>query len=126
MLKTALDENGEPERIVQIAALDPFLTIDLLYLANSLRTDPKELVGTAREAVRVVGAPAIRRFTGLLADTGSPKVPSDEKMERVVRRSALSTAVAARTSPRTTASKGRTRTRSGCSSLSAATSFSSC
>jgi hypothetical protein len=94
MLRTALDEGGDLERLVQIAALDPFLTIDLLYLANSLRTDPKELIGTAREAVRVVGAKAVRRFTGLLADTASPKVPSEEKMERVVRRSALSTAVA--------------------------------
>ncbi|MGZ6970299.1 MAG: DUF4388 domain-containing protein [Thermoanaerobaculia bacterium] len=94
MLRTAIDEGGNPERIVQIAALDPFLTIDLLYLANSLRTEPKELIGTAREAVRVVGTLAIRRFIGLLADVGSPKVPSEEKMERVVRRSALSTAVA--------------------------------
>ncbi|MFI5197296.1 MAG: DUF4388 domain-containing protein [Thermoanaerobaculia bacterium] len=94
MLRTALDEGGNPERIVQIAALDPFLTIDLLYLANSLRTEPKELIGTAREAVRVVGTRAIGRFIGLLADVASPKVPSDEKMERVVRRSALSTAVA--------------------------------
>jgi HDOD domain/Domain of unknown function (DUF4388) len=94
MLRTAIDEGGNPERIVQIAALDPFLTIDLLYLANSLRTEPKELIGTAREALRVVGARAIQRFIGLLADVGSPKVPSEEKMERVVRRSALSTAVA--------------------------------
>ncbi|MGZ6989034.1 MAG: HDOD domain-containing protein, partial [Thermoanaerobaculia bacterium] len=94
MLRTAIDEGGNPERIVQIAALDPFLTIDLLYLANSLRTEPKELIGTAREAVRVVGTRAIQRFIGLLADVGSPKVPSEEKMERVVRRSALSTAVA--------------------------------
>jgi hypothetical protein len=94
MLRTAIDEGGNPERIVQIAALDPFLTIDLLYLANSLRTEPKELIGTAREALRVVGTRAIQRFIGLLADVGSPKVPSEEKMERVVRRSALSTAVA--------------------------------
>ena len=94
MLRTALEEGGDPERLVQVAALDPFLTLDLLYLANSLRTDPAELIGTAREAVRAVGPPAIRRFAGLLADAGSPKVPSDEKMERVVRRSALSTAVA--------------------------------
>ena len=94
MLRAALDEGGDPERLVQVAALDPFLTIDLLYLANSLRTDPAELIGTAREAVRVVGPAAIRRFAGLLADPGSPKVPSEEKMERVVRRSALSTAVA--------------------------------
>ena len=41
MLKTALDENGESERIVQIAALDPFLTIDLLYRGTKIgRTSP--------------------------------------------------------------------------------------
>jgi hypothetical protein len=95
MLKNALDEGGEPERIVQIAALDPFLTIDLLYLANALRTEAAELVRTSREAANVVGPAALQRFTGLLADPATPKVPSAEKMERVVRRAALSTAVAA-------------------------------
>ena len=127
MLRTALDEGGDPERLVQIAALDPFLTIDLLYLANSLRTDPTELIGTAREAVRVVGPPAIRRFAGLLADAGSPKVPVGR--EDGARREALgavhrSGQLAPRRGAR--ASNGRTRTRSGSSSLSAATSFSSC
>lgn len=95
MLRSALEEGGDPERIVQVAALDPFLTLDLLYLANALRTEPDELVGTSREAANVIGPVALRRFTGLLSDAASPKVPSEEKMERVVRRAALSTAVAA-------------------------------
>lgn len=95
MLRTALDEGADPERIVQIAALDPFFTIDLLYLANALRTEAAELVRTSREAAGVIGPSALRRFASLLADAGSPKVPSEEKMERVVRRAALSTAVAA-------------------------------
>ncbi|MBK9064240.1 MAG: DUF4388 domain-containing protein [Acidobacteria bacterium] len=95
MLKSALDEGGDPERIVQVAALDPFLTIDLLYLANALRTESTELVRTCREAAGVLGNAALRRFVGLLADPSTPKVPSEEKMERVIRRAALSTAVAA-------------------------------
>jgi len=42
-----------------------------------------------------VGPSALRKFAALLADISTPKVPSEEKMERVVRRAALSTAVAA-------------------------------
>ncbi len=95
MLRNALEEGGDTERIVQVAALDPFLTIDLLYLANALRTEKAELVRTSREAATVIGEAALRRFVGLLADPAAPKVPSEEKMERVVRRAALSTAVAA-------------------------------
>jgi len=95
MLRQALQEGAGPERIVQIAALDPFLTADVLYLANALRTEPARLVGTVREAAEVVGAPAMTRLVGLLADPGTPKLPSAEKMEQVVRRAALSTAVAA-------------------------------
>ena len=95
MLRSALDEGGDPERIVQVAALDPFLTIDLLYLANALRTEAAELVRTSREAAAVLGAAALKRFASLLSDPSSPKVPSEEKMERVIRRAALSTAVAA-------------------------------
>ena len=48
-----------------------------------------------REAAEVVGTAALKRLVGLLADESSPKVPSGEKMEQVVRRAALSTGVAA-------------------------------
>src|SRR5262249_27638606 len=95
MLRQALTENAELERIVQIAALDPFLTTDILYLANALRHGPGRLVGTVREAAETVGPVALRRLVGLLADAATPKMPSGEKMEQVVRRAALSTAVAA-------------------------------
>ncbi len=95
MLRTALEEGGEPERLVQIAALDPFLTVDVLYLANSLRTKPKTLVGTVHDAVEVIAPEGLRRLVALLADTATPKVLSAEKMEQVIRRASLSTAVAA-------------------------------
>ncbi len=95
MLQTAIEDGGSPDRIVQIAALDPFFTLDLLYLANALRTDSAELVRTSREAADVLGASPLRSFARLIADASTPKVPSEERMERVVRRAALSTAVAA-------------------------------
>jgi hypothetical protein len=95
MLRGVLDEGGDPERILQICALDPFLTLDLLYLANALLIDPENLVATARQAADVIGPPALLRYVELLARTGGAKASSAEKMERAVRRAALSTAVAA-------------------------------
>ena len=95
LLRAALADGGDPERIVQIAALDPFLTVDLVYLANALRPDRVSVTASAREAAAAVGPDALRRLTGLLADPATPKVPAADRMEAVIRRSALSTAVAA-------------------------------
>jgi len=95
LLRAALADGGDPERIVQIAALDPFLTVDLVYLANALRPERVSVTASAREAAAAVGPDALRRLTGLLADPATPKVPAADRMEAVVRRSALSTAVAA-------------------------------
>jgi len=95
LLRSALAEGGDPDRIVQIAALDPFFTADLLYLANALRPDRKSVIGSAPEAAAAVGPDALRRLAGLLADAATPKVPSAERMEQIIRRAALSTAVAA-------------------------------
>ena len=95
LLLTALAEGGDPERLVQIAALDPFFTVDLLYLANALRPDRANVTASAREAAAAVGPGAFRRLAGLLADPGTPKVPASDRMEGLIRRSALSTAVAA-------------------------------
>ena len=50
---------------------------------------------SAREAAAAVGPEALRRLAGLLADPATPKVPAADRMEGLVRRSALSTAVAA-------------------------------
>jgi hypothetical protein len=95
LLRAALVEGGDPERLVQISALDPFLTTDLLYLANSLRPDRSSATASAREAAAAVGPEALRRLAALLADSATPKVPADDRMEGLVRQSALSTAVAA-------------------------------
>jgi hypothetical protein len=95
LLRAALADGGDPERIVQIAALDPFLTVDLLYLANALRPDRVNVTASAREAAAAVGPGALRRLAGLLSDPATPKVAAADRMEAVIRRSALSTAVAA-------------------------------
>ena len=95
MLLSVLDDDSDPNRIVQIAALDPFFTLDLLYLANSLRFGADNLVDTAREAAQAIGPDALHRYTRLLAGPAWPKTNSLDKMERIVRRSSLSTAVAA-------------------------------
>jgi hypothetical protein len=95
LLRSALQEGGDPERIVQIAALDPFLTVDLLYLANALRPDRRTVAASTREAAAAAGPQGLRRLASLLADPATPKVPARDRMEALIRRSALSTAVAA-------------------------------
>jgi hypothetical protein len=96
MLEEALSESGdEPHRIARIAALDPFLTANLLFLGNALRVERKGLLGCARDAAEAVGVPALRLFTGLLAGPQTTKLSSGDQMHRVVRRAALSTAAAA-------------------------------
>jgi hypothetical protein len=95
LLRTALAEGGDPERLVSIAALDPFFTVDLLYLANALRPERVSVTASAREAAAAVGPDALRRLAALLADPGTPKVAAADRMEALIRRSALSTAVAA-------------------------------
>jgi hypothetical protein len=95
MLQGVLEEGADPERILQISALDPFLTLDLIYLGNALLIDPQSLVSTARQAADVIGGGALALYVGLLAGPETAKAPSAEKMERAVRRAALSTAVAA-------------------------------
>ncbi len=95
LLRSALVDGGDPERLVQISALDPFLTTDLLYLANSLRPDRSSAAGSARDAAAAIGPEALRRLAALLSDSASPKVPAADRMESLVRQAALSTAVAA-------------------------------
>ncbi|HSB36213.1 MAG TPA: DUF4388 domain-containing protein, partial [Thermoanaerobaculia bacterium] len=95
LIRSALADGGDPERLVSIAALDPFFTADLLYLANALRPDRVSVTTSARDAAAAAGPEAVRRLAGLLADAGTPKVPAADRMEALVRRSALATAVAA-------------------------------
>jgi hypothetical protein len=96
MLSATLRESGEePERVARVAALDPFFTADLLFLANALRGERKGLYGTARDAAEALGPSALRLFSGLLAGSSTPKLPCGYRVQRAVRRASLSTAAAA-------------------------------
>jgi len=95
MLGSVLEEGGDPDRLLQIVALDPFLTVDVLHLANALSDDPRGLVGTAREAAERIGTSAFTRYLEVLAAPSAPTTSAAERLERAVRRAAVSTAVAA-------------------------------
>lgn len=93
--RAALAAGTEGEEIVRLAATDPFLTLDLLYLANAIRPAETGLLSTAADAAAVIGPGALRRYLELLCGDGAPAVPARERLERMLRRAAVSTAVAA-------------------------------
>ena len=93
--RAALAAGAEGEEIVPLAATDPFLTLDLLFLGNSLRTPASGLLSTADDAVAAMGPGALRRFLELLTADEVPAVSARERLERALRRAAVSTAVAA-------------------------------
>ena len=95
LLRRALEEEEAGEQLIQIAALDPFLTFDLLLIANSLAPTPHGIAGTVREAADTMGNQAFRRILDLASRPGSSFVSSPEPLERVVRTTAIATAVAA-------------------------------
>ena len=49
----------DPAAVVPVAALDPYLTLDLLILANALSVDRDNAVGTAPDAVERLGGRAV-------------------------------------------------------------------
>lgn len=93
--RAALAAGTEGEEIVRLAATDPFLTLDLLHLANAIRTAGTGLVSTAGDAAAAIGAGALRRYLELLSGEALPPVAPRERLERTLRRAAVSTAVAA-------------------------------
>lgn len=88
------DEKPDPDHLIQIAALDPLLTLDLLYFANALRTGSETRMGTPSEAAEVIGPVALRTLFDLVSRPGH-LTSSTDRLERIFRRAALSTAVAA-------------------------------
>ena len=93
--RAALAGGTEGEEIVRLAATDPFLTLDLLYLGNALRSGANDLLATVDDAVSAIGPGALRRFLELLCAEAAPSVAPRERLERTLRRAAVSTAVAA-------------------------------
>ena len=93
--RAALAARTEGEEIVRLAATDPFLTLDLLFLANAIRPAESGLLPTAADAAAAIGPGALRRCLELLCGEGAATVPARERLERTLRRAAVSTAVAA-------------------------------
>jgi HD-like signal output (HDOD) protein len=93
--RAALAAGAEGEEVVRLAATDPFLTLDVLFLANSLRTAAEGLISTVHDAASALGPGALHRFLELLSDEDALTVSTRERLERALRRAAVSTAVAA-------------------------------
>jgi hypothetical protein len=93
--RLALAAGSEGEEVVRLAATDPFLTLDLLFLANALRTPESGLLSTVENAAAAIGPGALRRFLELLSSEDASCVSTRERLEKALRRAAVSTAVAA-------------------------------
>ncbi|MEX0879414.1 MAG: DUF4388 domain-containing protein [Thermoanaerobaculia bacterium] len=89
--KTPLD----PQSIVPVAALDQYLTLDLLILANSLSVDRENSVGTAPEALDRIGPRAATVLIDRLSSADFPALPRNDPAPRAVRRASLAAAIAA-------------------------------
>jgi hypothetical protein len=85
----------DPSAIVPIAALDQYLTLDLLILANSLSVDRENSVGTVPDALERIGARAATVLIDRLSSPDFPALPKNDPAARAVRRASLAAAVAA-------------------------------
>ena len=83
------------QAVVPIAALDPYLTLDLLILANSLSVDRENSVGTVPEAIERIGARALTVLIDRLSSSDFPALPRTDPAARAVRRASLAAALAA-------------------------------
>lgn len=95
LARAAVERDEGPEAIVRLARFDPFLTADILFLANTLRSGADSLLATAEEAARVLGTEALSRLVSFLVAPNATRILAANRLERLFRRSALSTAVAA-------------------------------
>ena len=94
LLRRALAQGSPEEQLIQVSALDPFLTLNLVSFANSLSPTPAPVV-SVRTAAGTIGPEAFRLFLDLTSRRDAPRASSAGPLERVVRSSSISTAVAA-------------------------------
>ncbi len=85
----------DPAAAVPIAALDPYLTLDFLILANALSLDRDNSVGTVPEAIERLGARAVTVLIDRLSSPDFPRVPESDRAAKALRRASLSAAIAA-------------------------------
>jgi hypothetical protein len=84
----------DPEGVVSVAALDPYLTLDLLILANALSVDRENAVGTVPHALERLGSKAVFVLIDRLSAPDYPRVDETEPAGRVLRRASVAAAVA--------------------------------
>jgi len=81
--------------VIPVAALDPYLTLDLLILANALSVDRDNSVGAAPDVIQRVGTRAITVLIDRLSGPDMARIAADDKPARVLRRASVAAAVAA-------------------------------
>lgn len=87
--------NLDPASVVPIAALDPYLTLDLLILANALSVDRDNAVGTVPDAIERLGARAVTVLVDRLTSADFQRVSDTDGAARALRRASVAAAVAA-------------------------------
>jgi HD-like signal output (HDOD) protein len=85
----------ELSAIAPIAALDPFLTLDVLVLANSLVVNRRRSVATADEALERLGRGPVTVLAERLAASDFPRAAQEDRAAVAVRRASIAAAVAA-------------------------------
>jgi HD-like signal output (HDOD) protein len=85
----------DPGAVVPIAALDPWLTLDLLILANALSVDRDNAVGTVPDAVERLGSRAVTVLVDRLTAADFRRIPDNDGAARALRRASVASAVAA-------------------------------
>lgn len=101
----------DPDAIIPIAALDPWLTLDLLILANALSVDRDNAVGTVPDAIERLGARAVTVLVDRLTAADFRRIPESDGAARALRRASVAAAVAAgRYAPRYSTTRERAYT----------------
>jgi HD-like signal output (HDOD) protein len=81
--------------VAPVAALDPYLTLDMLILANSLSVDRDNSVGTVPEAIERRGGRAVTVLIDRLSAPDFPRISDSDQPARALRRASVAAAVAA-------------------------------
>ncbi len=85
----------DPAAVIPVAALDPYLSLDLLILANALSVDRDNAVGTVPDAVERLGGRAVTVLIDRLTAVDFDRIPDSDGAARALRRASVSAAVAA-------------------------------
>jgi HD-like signal output (HDOD) protein len=85
----------DPDAVVPIAALDSYLTLDLLILANALSMDRDNAVGTVPDAIHRLGGRALTVLIDRLSAPDFPRIPETDGAALALRRASVAAAIAA-------------------------------